>query len=89
MMTLANTRTTAQEMTFIRVGSAGSNSVVPDPFPDPFDAPFTLPTRPLAAHCSGGPRPNWDGTPAHSSGARGRRVGQPLGDPWRQPGGVS
>ena len=76
-------------MTFTRSVSGCSSSVVPDLFRDPFDAPFVLLKRPPVGHCCGVPLPNWDGTPAHSSGARGRHNGQPLPGLWRLQGGVA
>lgn len=75
--------------TFTKGVSRRSSSVVPDPFRDPFDAPFVLLKRPPVRHCCGVPRPNWDGTPAQSSGARGHHKGQPLSGRWRRQGGVA
>lgn len=66
-----------------------SSSFVPDPFRDPFDAPFVLLKRPPVRHCCGVPHPNWDGTPAQSSGARGHHKGHPLSGRWRRQGGAA
>jgi len=77
-------------MTTFKEGMSGrSSSGVPGPFRDPFDAPFVLLKRPPVGHCCGVPLPNWDGTPAHSSGVRGRHAAQPLPSLWRQQGGVA
>lgn len=65
------------------------SSVASDPFRDPFDAPFTLLTRPPGGPCSGDFRLNWDGTPAHSSGAWGGDTGQALAGRWAHSGGVA
>ena len=75
--------------TFTGGVSSHSSSVVPDPFRDPFDAPFVLLKRPPVGHCSGAPGLNWDGTPAHSSGARGHHTDQPPTTSWRRQGGVA
>lgn len=81
--------TTVPMRTFLGDEGGRWGSVVPDPFRDPFDAPFALLTRPPVGHCSGASGLNWDGTPAHSSGARGRPAGQPPAYLWRQSGDVA
>lgn len=80
---------TATPATPRRGDSRGSSTAASDPFHDPFDAPITLPTRPPIGRHSGDSRPNWDGTPAHSSGMRDCGTGEPVGDLWSQPGGVA
>lgn len=75
----------------MRVGCtcAPLSTVAGDPFRDPFDAPFTLLTRPPGGPCFGASCPNWDGTPAHSSGAWGGDTGQTLAGQWERAGGVA
>lgn len=81
--------TTRQTMHVGRSKCARLSSGGCDPFRDPFDAPFALLTRPPGGPYSGASCPNRDGTPAHSSGARGNFTGQALADRWRQSGDVS
>jgi len=80
---------TTRQMKHLGRKCAHLSSVASDPFRDPFDAPFTLLTRPPGGPCSGDSRPNWDGTPAHSSGAWGGDTGQALSGRWPQPGGMA
>lgn len=70
-------------------GSVRSNSVACDPFRDPFGAPLTSLKRPPVGHCSGDSCANWDGTPAHPSGARGLSAGGTETGRWRQRGGAT
>lgn len=67
----------------------GSRSVLPLPFDVRFVIPFILLKRPLVGPCSGTFWPNWDGTPAHSSGALGHDATRRLHARYEERGGVS
>lgn len=68
-------------------GNARRKSKRAIPFQVPTDVPFVLLKRPPVDHCSGDVAPNWDGTPAHSSGTRGRTdIAAKVGT-WRLHGG--
>lgn len=73
------------------MGGARSRScgVVSLPFHILLAVPFTLLKRPPVRHRSGGSRPNWDGTPARSSGVRGRSPWRSEAAWWRQRGGAA
>jgi hypothetical protein len=53
----------------VRCEVFGSGSDLPLPFHVPSVIPFILLKRPPFGPCPGTFWPNWDGTPAHSSGA--------------------
>ena len=68
-------------------GSARGRGKRVIPFQVPTDVPFVLLKRPPVDHGCGDFAPNWDGTPAHSSGVRGRTdIAAEVG-PWRLHGG--
>jgi hypothetical protein len=69
-----------------REGSRSARSV---PFHVPTAVPFTLRKSAPVDHCSGDSSPNWDGTPAQSSGTPGHRQVGAATDHCEEQGGVS